>query len=96
MNYFPATSHFIVQATRHGDAAKPSVKTQSSMPIASFGERLHAEHCVKRLAQVHAFDGYVLIDESFRSFEQAPTLLSTTVYDAHGSVVAPRRGAGSR
>jgi hypothetical protein len=100
MNYFPGTSHFKVQVMQYADLANPTVKTQSTLPIHTFVDRLQAEHCVQRLSRVHAFEGYVLIEESLRSFSHEPTVLNSTVYDAEGSVIPPsaaqKRAAASR
>lgn len=87
MNFFPATSHFTLQATRNDDAAHAGGPTPTTVAIGTFTERSCAENRVKRLSTVQAFDGYILVEESLRSLSVKPAVLSTTKYDRHGSVV---------
>jgi hypothetical protein len=93
MDYFPGSTHFLLRATRDGSADNARGQTPTYVPIGTFAARSSAENCVGRLSRVHAFDGYVLTEESVRSLTHGSAVLTTVTYDTHGVVITPRSRA---
>lgn len=100
MDYFPAITQYKLQATWNGGNTVSDGETPSTVAIGIFTDRSFAENRVKRLSTVHAFDSYILIEESVRTLIYNAAVLSTTNYDMHGEVVASgakgRRGSAPR
>ncbi len=100
MDYFPASTHFVLRATRNGTAGNAQGRTPNYIDIGTFTARSSAENRVRRLSAVRAFDGYVLTEESVRLLTSGSAVLNTVTYNTHGDVSTPgsraRGGAAQR